>query len=83
MIVHHQSGDRDRLLAFARQWFYEHRYIIIRAQDLRSMVAAATRPFEMELSQKTEGELPSTVFSYWRYARRCYRRKRHENGGDP
>jgi hypothetical protein len=36
-------SNRERLLALARQWLYDHRLLIVHDRVIRAMVAAAQR----------------------------------------
>ncbi len=36
-----RTSNRQRLLQFARRWLYEHRLIVLRERDLRTMIAKA------------------------------------------
>src|ERR1039458_4403026 len=41
-----RTSDRQRLLQFARRWLYEHRLIVLRDRDLRTMIIKAIREHE-------------------------------------
>ena len=42
-----RTSDRTRLLQFARRWLYEHRLIVPRERELRTMIAKAIRAHEV------------------------------------
>jgi len=44
-----RTRDRARLLQFARGWLYEHRLIVPRERELRTMIAKAIRAHEGQL----------------------------------
>jgi len=46
-----RTGDRQRLLQYARRWLYEHRLIVLRERDLRTMIIKAIREHEAGLAR--------------------------------
>jgi hypothetical protein len=45
-----RTSDRQRLLQFARRWIYEHRLIVPRERDLRTMIIEAMHEHEAAVS---------------------------------
>jgi hypothetical protein len=45
-----RTGDRNRLLRFARQWMYGHQLIIVHERQLRSMIAEALHQYENSMN---------------------------------
>jgi Domain of unknown function (DUF4158) len=41
-----QTADRQRLLAYAQQWLYDRKLLVMREKDLRAIISAAIRQFE-------------------------------------
>jgi hypothetical protein len=46
-----RTSSRQRLLQFARRWLYEHRLIVLRERDLRTMIVKAIRTHEAGLAR--------------------------------
>jgi hypothetical protein len=72
-----RTSDRQRLLQFARRWLYEHRLIVLRDRDLRTMIIKAIREHEAGLGielltalgvDRHLTDLPDSIVR--RYARR-------------
>ncbi|WP_174624625.1 DUF4158 domain-containing protein, partial [Candidatus Methylobacter favarea] len=59
------TGDRNRLLRFARQWMYQHQVIIVHERQLRSMIAEATNLYEKELSSQVYTAIDEPIRSRW------------------
>ncbi len=62
------SADRDRLVVFARCWLYEHRLLILRTRELRSMIEAATREHETALLNNIQTLIEAPLLERWRRA---------------
>ena len=60
-----RTGDRNRLLRFARQWMYEHQLIIVHERQLRAMIAEALQQFETELSREVRAVIAEPLRSRW------------------
>jgi len=59
-----RTSDRQRLLQFARRWLYEHRLIVLRDRDLRTMIIKAIREHEAGLARTiVEGVDPPLLAS--------------------
>lgn len=46
-----RTSNRQRLLQFARCWLYEHRLIVLRERELRTMIVKAIRTHEAGLAR--------------------------------
>jgi hypothetical protein len=54
-----QSADRERLLAHARQWLYDHKLLVLRDRDIRALVAAALTELERETATAISTSVPT------------------------
>jgi hypothetical protein len=61
-----RTGNRQRLLQFARRWLYEHRLIVLRERDLRTMIAKAIRTHETELARTIVAAVDPVLLGQWR-----------------
>jgi hypothetical protein len=61
-----RTGNRQRLLQLARRWLYEHRLIVLRERDLRTMIAKAIRTHEAELARTIVGVVDPALLGEWR-----------------
>jgi hypothetical protein len=53
---------------FARRWFYEHRLIVLRDRDLRTMLIKAIREHEAGLARTIVEGVDSPLLAQWRAA---------------
>jgi len=60
-----RTGDRNRLLIFARRWMYDHRLIIVHERSLRSMIAAAVRQYETRLAKGIQASVEMGLLERW------------------
>jgi len=60
-----RTSDRGRLLQFARHWLYEHRLIVLRERDLRSMIVKAIRQYEAALARSIVKAVDPELRSRW------------------
>lgn len=60
-----RTGDRNRLLRFARQWMYEYQLIIVHERQLRSMIDEALHQFETELSIQVRAAIDEPLRRRW------------------
>jgi hypothetical protein len=51
---------------FARRWLYEHRLIVLRERDLRTMIAKAIQAHEAELARTIVGAVDPALLGEWR-----------------
>jgi hypothetical protein len=63
-----RTSDRQRLLQFARRWLYEHRLIVLRDRDLRTMTIKAIREHEAGLARGLVEEVDPLLLARWRAA---------------
>ncbi len=61
-----RTRDRARLLQFARGWLYEHRLIVPRERELRTMIAKAIRAHETQLARTIVGAVDPALLGEWR-----------------
>jgi TnpA family transposase len=61
-----RTSNRQRLLQFARRWLYEHRLIVLRERDLRTMIAKAIRTHEVELARTIVAAVDPVLLGEWR-----------------
>ncbi len=54
-----QCADRERLLAHARQWLYDHKLLVLRDRDIRALVAAALTELERETATAISTSVPT------------------------
>jgi hypothetical protein len=60
-----RTADRDRLLAFARRWLYQHRLIAPRERELRRMILLAMQRHEHALAARIRREIDPLVIGEW------------------
>jgi hypothetical protein len=60
-----QTADRQRLLAYARQWLYDRKLLVMREKDLRAIISAAIRQFEAKLGRTIEADAGAAVLERW------------------
>jgi hypothetical protein len=60
-----RTADRDRLLAFARRWLYQHRLIAPRERELRRMILLAMQRHEHALAARIRREIDPRVIAKW------------------
>jgi hypothetical protein len=60
-----RTSDRGRLLQFARHWLYEHRLIVLRERDLRTMIVKAIRQYEAALARSIVEAVDPELRSRW------------------
>ena len=60
-----RTSDRGRLLQFARHWLYEHRLIVLRERDLRTMIVKAIRQYEGALARSIVEAVDPLLRSLW------------------
>ena len=60
-----RTSDRGRLLQFARRWLYEHRLIVLRERDLRTMIVKAIRQYEGALARSIVEAVDPLLRSRW------------------
>ena len=60
-----RTGDRDRLMLFARHWLYEHRLIIVHDRLLRKIIAASVQQFETELATSIQASIDHRLLERW------------------
>src|ERR1700722_4369046 len=63
-----RTSDRQRLLQFARRWLYEHRLIVLRDRDLRTMIIKAIREHEAGLARTIVEGVDPPLLAQWRAA---------------
>jgi hypothetical protein len=63
-----RTSDRQRLLQFARRWLYEHRLIVLRDRDLRTMIIKAIRQHEADLAGIVVAGVAPPLLAQWRAA---------------
>jgi hypothetical protein len=56
-----QTADRRRLLAYARQWLYDRKLLVMREKDLRAIISAALRQFKAKLGRTIQADAGTTV----------------------
>ena len=61
-----RTSDRTRLLQFARRWLYEHRLIVPRERELRTMIAKAIRAHEVQLARGIVETVNPPLLARWR-----------------
>ena len=61
-------GDKDRLLAFAQRWLYEHTLLIEHDRALRTQIEAALDLFETETGAAIATTVPLELMGKWRGA---------------
>jgi hypothetical protein len=60
-----QTADRQRLLAYARQWLYDRKLLVRREKDLRAIISAAIRQFEAKLGRTIQADAGAAVLERW------------------
>ena len=60
-----RTSDRGRLLQFARRWLYEHRLIVLRERDLRTMIIKAIRQHEAALARTIVEAVDPLLRAQW------------------
>ena len=60
-----RTADRGRLLAFARQWLYDHGAIVRRERDLKRFVSQAITRHEHALAARIRREVEPLVLADW------------------
>ena len=60
-----RTTDRQRLLQFARRWLYEHRLIVLRERELRTMIAKAIRSHEAALARGMHDAVDPLLLAQW------------------
>ena len=63
-----RTSDRQRLLQFARRWLYEHRLIVLRDRDLRTLIIKAIREREAGLARSIVEGVDPPLLAQWRAA---------------
>jgi hypothetical protein len=60
-----QTADRPRLSAYARQWLYDRKLLVMREKDLRAIISAAIRQFEAKLGRTIQADAGTAVLERW------------------
>jgi hypothetical protein len=63
-----RTSDQQRLLQYARRWLYEHRLIVLRDRDLRTMIIKAIREHEACLARTIVEGVDPALLAQWRAA---------------
>jgi hypothetical protein len=63
-----RTSARQRLLQLARRWLYEHRLIVLRDRDLRTMIIKAIREHEAGLARTIIEGVDPPLLAQWRAA---------------
>jgi hypothetical protein len=63
-----RTSDRQGMLQFARRWLYEHRLIVLRDRDLRTMIIKAIREHEAGLARTIVEGVDPPLLAQWRAA---------------
>ena len=58
--------DRARPVQFARRWLHEHRLIVPRERELRTMIAKAIGALETQLARTIVGTVDPALLGEWR-----------------
>ena len=67
-VVRHElsgTGDRQRLIGFARRWLCQHSLIVLRERDPRALIAKSIRRHEASLAQRIHGEVDPLMLTEW------------------
>jgi hypothetical protein len=60
-----RCSDRERLLAHARRWLYEHRRLIVHDRALRRLVSSALTEVEAETAASIRGAVAPAIWQRW------------------
>src|SRR5450631_799928 len=63
-----RTHDRQRLLAFARRWLYDHYLIIMHERSVRSIIVSGTRQYEAALAKSIHAAVDDGLLERWRQA---------------
>jgi hypothetical protein len=63
-----RTGDRQRLLQYARRWLYEHRLIMLHERDLRTTIIRAIREHEAGIARTIVQGIDPLLLAQWRAA---------------